>query len=65
MACVWTLANGAFVMMNSADDGCLGPLLALDDLGSSAELKPSVDASRLDELLSGAIDRVRRSSSRT
>ncbi len=62
---VWTLDIGASVVMDSADGGCHGALMTVDGLGSSAELGPSDDAGRLDELLLGAIARSGRSSSRT
>lgn len=45
--------------MDSADDGCHGALMTVDGLGSSPELGPSDDAGPLDELLLGAIARVR------
>src|SRR5687767_2551095 len=45
--------------MDSANDGCQGALMTVDGGGNSAELGPSDDAGRLDELLLGAIARVR------
>lgn len=45
--------------MDLADDGCHRALMTVNGLGSSAEPGPSDDAGRLDELLLGAIARVR------
>lgn len=45
--------------MDWVDDGCHRALMTVDGVGSSAELGPPDDAGRLDELLSGAIARVR------
>ena len=45
--------------MDSADEGYRSALMTADGPGSSGELGPSDDAGRLDELLLGAIARVR------